>query len=253
MHSAGTQNVGAPVGVASGAAVETAQPSPAVGSINVGKSPDFFESRGRGRGRGLGDPVSNTAEMRARGGGRGKISTAGLSRGSKGKQKGASETPGRRWRRRAGPGQAHQARSLRSAPPPPARSLTAPRLAARGAEWLRMGQTRHPGCSGLSAQPLRPRPALAVRLRGPGLLTPSAAAPRRTGRPAGRRLPQRPPGSRGSARLGAGREGAGPARREGAFKVTHTPPSAQSRAREPGGLATLGSGLDWAPAGLEES
>ncbi|XP_021063456.1 uncharacterized protein LOC110328354 [Mus pahari] len=96
-------------------------------------------------------------------------------------------------------------------------------------------------------------PALPTRLRGPGPLTPSTAAPRRTGRPAGRRLPQRPPGSRGSARLGAGSEGAGPARREGAFKATHTPPSAQNRAREPGGLATLGSGLDWAPAGLEES
>lgn len=107
-----------------------------------------------------------------------------------------------------------------------------------------------PGCFALAL----PCSALPARLRGPGPLTPSAAAPCRTGRPAGRRLPQRPPGSRGSARLSAGREGAGPARREGAFKATHTPPSARSRAREPGGgLATLGSGLDWALARLEEN
>lgn len=103
-----------------------------------------------------------------------------------------------------------------------------------------------------------PYPALPSRLRGPGRFPPSAAAPRRTGRPGGRWLPQRPPGSRGTARFGAGREGAGPARREGAFKATHTPPSARSRAREPGGsrhprvpegldAGGAGGGLAWLP------
>lgn len=102
------------------------------------------------------------------------------------------------------------------------------------------------------AASLSPYSALPSWLRGPGGFPPSAAAPRRTGRPGGRWLPQRPPGSRGSVRFGAGREGAGPARREGAFKATHTPPSARSRARELGGLATPGCRKDWALAVLEE-
>lgn len=85
--------------------------------------------------------------------------------------------------RRARPGQAHGARSLRSAPPPPARSLTAPRLAARGAGWLPMGQARHRGCSGLSPRLLRPRPR-------PALPCPPGSAglarfPRAPPRPAG--------------------------------------------------------------------
>lgn len=114
------------------------------------------------------------------------------------------------------------------------------------------GAKEAPGRLGPLSRAALPCPALPSRLHRPDRFSPSAAAPRRTGRPGGRWLPQRPPGSRGSARFGAGREGAGPARREGAFKATHTPPSARSRAREPGGLATPGCRKDRALAGLEE-
>lgn len=254
MHSAGTQNVRAPALAASGAAAETAQPSPPAGSINGGESPDSFGSRGRGSSRGQGHPVSSTAEMSARGRGasarRGSAEEAKESRRGRARRQGGDGggAPGpARHTGRAASAQLHRLQRARS-------RLRASRPEAPGGcRWGKRGTGAAPaflpGCFALAL----PCPALPTWLRGPGPLTPSAAAPRRTGRPAGRRLPQRPPGSRGSARLGSGGEGAGPARREGAFKATHTPPSAQNRAREPGGLATLGSGLDWAPAGLEES
>lgn len=159
--------------------------------------------------------------------------------------------------RRAG---AHGARSLRSAPPPPARWPSARSLAS----------PRAPGCAGGATGrrvglglPRPPRPALPRRAPRAWARFPSAAppaprppparpaAPRRTGRPGGRWLPQRPPGLLGSSLLGAVREGAGPARREGAFKATHTPPSAERRAREPRGLATRVTGKRPALARLE--
>lgn len=103
-----------------------------------------------------------------------------------------------------------------------------------------------PGSAGLGPLPER-RAARAPAAPGPA----RPAAPRRTGRPGGRWLPQRPPGLLGSSLLGAVREGAGPARREGAFKATHTPPSAERGAREPRGLAIPVTGKRPALAGLE--
>lgn len=167
MHSAGTQNVRAPARAASGAAAETAQPSLAVRSSNGGESPASFESRGRGSGRGQGDPVSGTAEMSARG--RGGFGTAGLSRGSKGKQKGPREAPGRRWWRRAGPGPARhtgRAASARLHRLQRARSrLRASRPGAPGGcRWGKLGtgaaRASLPGCFALAlALPCLARPA----------------------------------------------------------------------------------------------
>lgn len=256
-RSVRTQNDRAPAPAASGAAARSAQPAPPQSSgrrRSRGSSPrsqrsGIAGSRGRGgvgRGDGLlqtwpsagqGNPAGLGLAARARAGGR-RAEGRRREEREQGARRGKAEREGAR-RALAGRG----ARGLQPAPRRASRprALGSPPGQPPGAGFAG-GATGRRVWLGL---PRPPRPAPPRRALGLG---PAPRAPRRPrpGRPRpapaappdwppGRALPpQRPPGWLGSARLGAVREGAGPARREGAFKATHTPPSAEHRAREPG-------------------
>lgn len=169
----------------------------------------------------------------------------------------AGEAPGRRWRSRGGPGWGHRVRSLRLTSPPPARSLTAPYLAAPGDEVAADGANDALERLGPLSQAASPSPCLALRY--PPGSTGLAGFPRAAPRPAGLAARAGAGSLKGrrarTALLSSALAGKGPAPRAGRELLKrHTRlPAPGSREREPGGLSTLGSreGLDASSAGVQ--
>ncbi|XP_032721057.1 collagen alpha-1(I) chain-like [Lontra canadensis] len=246
-RSTRTQKVRTPAPAAPERPRESAQPGPAVRRGREGshlsvcgrKGPETAGSGGRGGG-GRGDrvPAGPGRERARQGARRGWVRRPGRGRerrraeqrrrGEREEEE-ARRREGRGGGARGGPGPGPGARGsqprLRSRRPPGPLPLRSPPRQPPGAGSLPVGQTR--AGSGLGLPPL-PRPALPRRgSTGLGPLPERRAAkppaprpsparpadPRRTGRPGGRWLPQRPPGSLGSARSALSEKG--PALRAG--------------------------------------
>lgn len=228
----------------------SAQPSPVFGrrrerchrSVHGRKGPEDAGPRGKsgvGRGTGprrtrpraleAGGPARLGSAARARAGAmRGGGEEATRARGG-GAARREEERGGRVGRAAAGPPRSTRLAASAQRPPPPARSLPVRRLASPGRRvavrrhtvaalgWASLRGLALTCRAGLRGPGPAPRaPCLAARTRPP----PAHLAP-----PAGLLAP-RPPGS-AAPRAPHWQGRAGPARREGAFKATHTPPSTE--------------------------